>query len=410
MNIGLAIAAFLLPCGELPLWGKDSIYLPVNLYLVRATTLKVGKDPKATHQLGRLRITRVIAGPAKLVGKEFECYAGPRHTSPEVLYSGRPFEDVVWNLEVGTEGLWWVYESGPTVYPDLHYDVVERLRLNDFPYLGTKDPDWGAAELYHPRMADVKLESPWDTKWNKTNRERRRHEARAWEQAVSEVYSAKSDADRRALLRLFAAAPRSPVSGWAIALLTRGPWKEAVRFLRGLAKNDQLDGDAQATLDRELCALDGKKWRGSAERRAMLCRWMESKSTGDVFVSGCRRIAQAWLDDELDPQEYFAAVRTAVSECEKLNENERYAVERYLFVRYKKTERKDWFDFLAEIVRTAKVPWVRIHAVGGLEQFAPATEQELKVVEKLRANEPDREVQEWLDHVLVKLRTAKEPK
>jgi hypothetical protein len=209
---------------------------------------------------------------------------------------------------------------------------------------------------------------------------------------------------------LYAAAPRSPVSGWAIALLARGPEKAAVRFLRGLAENEQLDGDAQAMLDRELCKLDGKRWRGSAERRAMLCRWLDPKSPGDVFVSGCQRLKQTWADGDLETEQYIAAVRPAVVGSEKLNEAERYAFGGLIFGRYEKSERKVWFDFQTEVVRTAMVPELRHEAVLGLKKFAPATAHELKIVEKLRDDERDREVRERLDYVLVELRTAKGPK
>ncbi len=409
MSIGMAIAALLLPCGELPLWGDESDYLPPNLYLVQATTLSVKNDadPEAIHQLGRLRITGVLAGPRRLVGKDFECHAGDPFPFQGLVCERLP--NVVYFLEEGTEGLWWVYDDGRTLRPELRYEKVKLLRLEDFPYQRMKTPGLDVGwDGRRPRMVDVPFND-----WSKVGAELRRKEKRAWAEAVAEVYSAGTDADRRALLMRYAAAPGSPVSGWAIVLLSRGPKEEAVRFFRGLAGNDRLDPDAQAILDRELCHLDLKGWHGDPLRRALFRRWLDPKASGYAFVVGCERVMQVMEEGKLDAEGFADAVRAAVAESDLLNDNEAkmHALIRLVGggVRYTETDRKAGFAFHTDIIRTAKVPRLRSAAADGLEQFRPATEDELKVVKKLRENEPDREVRDMLDHVLEELRTDKGP-
>lgn len=49
-----------------------SAYLPPNLYLVRATILKVWKEPKEYYWRGLLKVTAVVSGPKELLGQKFE--------------------------------------------------------------------------------------------------------------------------------------------------------------------------------------------------------------------------------------------------------------------------------------------------------------------------------------------------
>lgn len=343
----------------------QSAYLPPNLYLVRATTVKVWRDEGEMHDTGQLRITRVIAGPKRLLNQEFLCKAGYRKF-PGAQDFGL-LDGIVGYLEKDAEGLWWVYEdpSYLTLCPELRHAVTDAYRLNAFPYQKTKKSDMVWEEMTSPRFAGIKPEK-MEEAWTSL----RKKEEPIWVDAVASVYSAKSDDDRRVLLERYAADPGSPVSGWAITLLARGPRESAVKFLRGLAGNDRIDPDAQVTLDRVLCKLDGKDWAKSSARLDMLRRWMDVKSSRYLFTLACHRLREAVSVGDLNAEMFAAVLKPAIARYDCLTEAQMRSMCLLLgSVRFAKADRDKGFKFLDDLADNCKSENLKSSAIEGLQQF-----------------------------------------
>ena len=282
---------------------EGSKYLP-PLYLVRTTTVRVWREKNEYFDRGRIRITKVVAGPERLIKCEFEATTESPYQLGSTFGRKKYPNTFIWLLKEGAEGLWWVNEEGndQTLRPVVEGAAVHLFGLNTFPYQKTKTkPFFGEPE------SPLKQGVLWQ-------------EGEEFAKAVAEVYAAKSDDDRRVLLERYAATEESPIATWAIALLARGPRAPTIKFLRDLVKKDKLDAPSQMMLDELLCRFDTKKWAGSPERKELLTRWLDPRAKDILFLEACYRLQSAESDD-LDVELFVEVVSQAVASADQMKES-----------------------------------------------------------------------------------------
>jgi hypothetical protein len=251
-----------------------------------------------------MRVTQVLAGSERLLNSEFE--ATNEWFFPEGrLLPGPKYPDTyfVWFKE-GAEGLWWVFEHAKdrSLCPLRSGEIVHKFCLEHFPYQTTK----GASIFFDVERPRIKQDELWK-------------EGEAFAKVVSEVYASKTEDGRRVLLERHASTEESPIAGWAMALLARGPQDAAIKFLRGLVKKNKLEVASQMRLDELLCQLDSKKWSGSNERKEMLARWLDAKADYILFREGCLRLRDARGGD-LDTKLFVEVVGASVAQADQMSE------------------------------------------------------------------------------------------
>jgi hypothetical protein len=273
--LSLSAGAPLTALDLLALYGQKhdpgSVYLPADLYLVRATTMEAHPSPRETlswpprYPVGKFQITHVYLGPDTLKGKHFYHEQKPlAMLGPETLCN-----DVrVAFMEKGIEGLWWIRPAGPEGYvAEVRGQVVDAFQIRRFPYQNAK-----VAALVG---GNARQEAYW-------------REGLAWADAVEKVGKAADDAERGKLLCGYAA-ERSPVGAWAIVWLGSSKDRETVALLRELTTDDRLPFLNQILLDRTLASLDrtveGPKWEGSQLRKDLWQRWRDLKQAGSPLIT-----------------------------------------------------------------------------------------------------------------------------
>jgi hypothetical protein len=380
---------------------RELSYLPPNLYLVEATTLRVWRErPSSEFENARFRVIRTIGGPDRLVGQEFECLVGKRWGYPPSGFGKYVIDGAVPYAEAGAEGLWWVCEdlNDKTLKPELRMKFVEAYHLTAFPYQKTKKINIESEEWLAPRWLDVPADK-WKEVWVETCEK----DAEIWKTAVMELYKAKTNDERRAILEKQAAAPNSPVSAWAVSLIAHGPRGPTVEFLNKLAGNDKIDPEARITLDRVLCEIDAANWSGSSTRILLFRRLLDVKSPGYDFTLGCRRLEKASIKGELEATEFAEAVGPAVAVSEKLTEAQSHALGPILAnIRFKPKDRDKGFTFLTSVVDTAKSARIRMYAARGFIDFVPVSDRELRILGDLRGKETEASVMGYLDYAMTR--------
>jgi hypothetical protein len=375
-----------------------SDYMPENLYLVRATVIEVRKKkPMESHDVGQLRIDDVVDGPDSFKGKQFTCLIGNifQFGSTQKTY----VDGAVSQLEKGVEGLWWVYmdQDGKTVLPELRRDLHENvtaLRLNRFPYLKMPGAYW---EIRDPAINNIEWE-----KLKKARYEEIVKQGELWAETVVALRNAKSDDDRRAMFEKIAATENSPMAGWAVALLSRGPMKEAVAFLTKLAENTKVTPDAQATIDRKLCRIDPMGWKTSETCKAMLIRWLADDSQyRELLTAGSNRIRDAIGLKEIDEPMLVSVLATVTARAAKLKDYEIGNFKMLLdHARFLITDRPVRFDFLVALARDSKDEEIRVTAAYDLRLFKPLTADEEKTIVKIRDEVTGAELKKFLDRLI----------
>ena len=330
----------------------------------------------------------VYAGDPRLIGREF---------SHSLYWALSLVSRTSWpvccpsEFTAGVEGLWWVTQEPDrrVLIPEIRRDVCEQMSIIPFPYQKIKRfYDMGSPETPETvRRQEGVAAAHWQ-------------EGEAWAAAVEAVYSARTDDDRAALLRKYAAAPNSRASAWALALLARGPTRPAVEFFRGLVADDRLYPGAQTRLDALLCRLDPEAWPASAARRALLGRWMTRGVQSPLFPAGCLRLEGAVHEGSVGPALIAELVRPALAEVEKTGESDFHLERLLVHPRYRPEDRAAGFRFLLDVVRTTKIAQLGSEAVRGLGDFRPLEPAEVALVRNLLAKETDPVIRANLGGVL----------
>lgn len=268
-----------------PHLGIQAVYLPPKLFLVHVTT--AGFEQKKGCAEAKLRITKVLAGPDRLIGKEFGV-----NTEPQITGNFGVSRLQVGQLKVDGEGLWWVFEEGNDrrVAAMLDVKVAIKYGLVFFPYQTTK-----TAPFFDRSTFEFHVKRYWFVR--PLQQKELCAEGEAFAKCVTEVYAAKSNEERKRLLEKFAATENSPVAGWAMALLSLGPRDAAVKHLRTLVEKRDIEPSSQLMLDEILSELDGVKWAASPERWKLFTRWLQARADNVLFEEGCAYIS--------DMQEFY---------------------------------------------------------------------------------------------------------
>jgi hypothetical protein len=182
-----------------------SVYVPENLYLVRARTVKVfqkeqdyrlpsGGESPSQQKLGlpasgvaksrtpwaRFRVTHVYCGQQVLKGKCFTCEVPPFTTSGPMA----AFENdlTVSSFTPDAEGPWWISSVPNAGYrAEIQGQILDQQGLRPFPYENTRAPE----PFHRGRQGGAATFQ----------------EGVAWAEAVEKVATAASDEERARLLR-----------------------------------------------------------------------------------------------------------------------------------------------------------------------------------------------------------------
>jgi len=339
-----------------------STYLPENLYLVHAKTVRILQwDERGTPSRGRFLVTRVYLGPVELKGREFECETGWSKTFKATSHPDR----LVHFVAEGVEGLWWLYHDPiVNVYrPELRGKTIHELRIQRFPIQNHRYDlgDWGRFVDVEPRFQEALA---------------------SWAKPVEAIAQAKSDDDRLALLQRLAANPKAPAAAWAVVLLGGSRTKEAVMALRELAGNESITLEAQYALDEALCRRDGPNWFRAERRKQMLARWLNEAR---LDSGGEERLMLALGYGELDYATYIALVEPCFAKLGRYSEWQQELLARLLGPSPQRAEDKvRMFAFLTPLVRNSPVRRVREAASHALQDCRPLTEEQTGVVRELR--------------------------
>jgi hypothetical protein len=352
------------------------------LYLVRAKTETI-KDLGGHREQGVLVITEVYLGPPGMKGEKFECTATGAN-----VHIGGPYEPqgaYVGFFEEGVEGLWWVYYdvTSCTYRPELRWKVLGELEIAHLFPIQKHRMQW--ADL-SGRPVDVEA--------------RFKEALDSWARPAEALAQAKSDNDRLALLKRLAADPKAPAAPWAATLLDRAGTAESLAALRELANDEKVAVKTQFVLDKALSRRDGPNWRQSERREQMLRNWLdEARFCGFVPL-------ERW---DLDYATYIALVEPCFAKFDKYNAWQRTILAQLLEIRVKPQRSEDQaalFSFLirvfqkADTLQKADAINVQRAASHGLQCCQPLTDEQARVVRKLRDAARDPVVVRNLDFLL----------
>jgi hypothetical protein len=249
--------------------GQQSDSIPDNLYLVKVTTVEVGRrEVEGTAVSGpvnllpstipeaKFEISKVYLGPDWLKKRTFTCDLVPY---PITVINPLDRLQINVGFEKGVEGLWWVSSNSNgkgRIEPVRSPGVVDPLGIRPFPYQKMKSDG-----VHNYQNAQEMMQGY--------------QEGLAWAEAVEKVDRAPTKKERGKLLREYASEYNSRAA-WAISWLSRSGDQELVPFFQKLVADEKQPIENQVMLDRVLGLLDEKNWMGSKEQGALHKKWRET--------------------------------------------------------------------------------------------------------------------------------------
>lgn len=366
----------------------ESVYLPNDYYLVRAKTIDVWKEPKDARSIwqyeqANLKITEAIAGPKRILNREFLALTAPPFTPGRQPLRRDYTYPVPGRNE---ESLWWVWNDNERMRPMVGIDQARTLGLRYFPYLKSESGAYYVWNEFRKDKPDASKEREWRLRYAASlvsdnvflsPRENRLYqhlrfsqeatpadlwaEAEAFAKVAGQVYHVKNDDERRVMLEKMALNERSSSAGWAMAMLARGPSEPMPKLLRAAAALENLEATSQVMVDYLLRRSDRDgwdrsfEWKNSVERRRMLERWTSEKADLVQFHFGFERLVDALADEELSLKMFKDVAGPSIKGVERLDQAKAAVVIRSVGeLRFSKADKEAGIDFLADMVATTK--------------------------------------------------------
>jgi hypothetical protein len=372
---------------------RSVLAFPAGLYIVKAKAISASK-PENTLLRGQyctFEVQRVYVGDARLKGRLFDLTNYVNPPSGTVKNFERTLaHGFIDEIKVGEEGIWPLTREDGILVVQTDIKLLAHQGLWWFPFRNTPS-----------------------TGFSYEHTKNRYSAGHAWARAVQDLWEAKNEASRTEVLRKYARAKDSPISGWAIYNLAKmEDSKDVTDFLESLAVRRDLSVLGQTVLDKVLSDRRGRTWDESAARNTLLAKWL---TTSLPHADHYRALANFVVDPRLerltqavqgDQRELLRVIRLLEPLLlKKADLPEGRARELGVFLDMLKPatlmEKRALFSFLIRVIRESPLPEARENAARGVSHCFPLGNEQRGILKTVAGATSDEKVVKLLEALLI---------
>jgi hypothetical protein len=237
-------------------------------------------------------------------------------------------------------------------------------------------------------------------------------------EALEKVWKARTDRERIELLTGFVESDVAELSVAAIILLAEGTPETLAKYATR-SQITNLSHQAQAALDEEMFAVDGKRWKESDVRKRLLDHWSKANGPGMDTQALLRHLDRAIQRKQIDAAELLPILNNIIVNESQPEVVRRMAVGSLRWIVKDEKVGKDVVSFLCAILEKDISEFVQLTAAQSVSQVKSVGPEQLatlmllkstwsvKAAEAASKNHLANEIARTLEELLKRLRSSK---